>query len=63
MYFDSKEDNSYAVGTDGIKYYGAYSPKQQAYVLPVYNDDGENNVILPEVTITPQDNTDLTGYM
>lgn len=63
MYFDSKEDNSYADGTDGIKYYGAYSPKQQAYVLPVYDDKGENNVILPEVTVTPQNNTDLAGYM
>lgn len=63
MYFDSKEDNSYADGTDGIKYYGAYSPKQQAYVLPVYDDKGENNVVLPEVTVTPQNNTDLAGYM
>lgn len=63
MYLDSKEDNSYSDGTDGIKYYGTYSPKQQAYVLPVYDDKGENNVVLPEVTITPQNNTDLAGYM
>nr|DAD56669.1 MAG TPA: hypothetical protein [Caudoviricetes sp.] len=55
--------SGYADGTEGIKYYGAYSPEQQAYVLPVYNDDGENNVILPEVTITPQNNTDLGEYM
>lgn len=63
MYLDSKEDNSYSDGTDGIKYYGTYSPKQQAYVLPVYDDKGENNVVLPEVTVTPQNNTDLAGYM
>lgn len=63
MYLDSKEDNSYSDGTDGIKYYGTYSPKQQAYVLPVYDDKGENNVVLPEVTVTPQNNTDPAGYM
>lgn len=63
MYLDSKEDNSYSDGTDGIKYYGTYSPKQQAYILPVYDDKGENNVVLPEVTVTPQNNIDLAGYM
>lgn len=43
-----------------ISYYGAYSPEQQAYVLPVYKKEG---VVLPEVTITPKDNTDLGSYM
>lgn len=63
MYLDSKEDNSYADGTDGIdlpKYYGSYDPKQQAYVLPVDKNAG---VILPEIEITPQNNMDLAGYM
>lgn len=59
----NKEDNSYADGTEGVgllKYYGAYDPKQQAYVLPVDRNAG---VVLPEVVITPQNNTDLAGYM
>lgn len=63
MYLDSKEDNSYSKGTNGIKYHGAYSPKDQAYVLPVYNENGQNNTVLPEVTVTPQNNTDLKEVM
>lgn len=43
-----------------VKYFGAYDPKQQAYVLPVYKKEG---VVLPEITITPKNNTDLGGYM
>lgn len=43
-----------------VKYFGAYNPKQQAYVLPVYKKEG---VVLPEITITPKNNTDLGGYM
>ena len=45
------------------KYFGAYSPGQQAYVLPVYNDNGMNNVVMPEVSITPRDNTNLAQSM
>ena len=43
-----------------VKYFGAYNPKQQAYVLPVYKKEG---VVLPEITVTPKNNTDLGGYM
>lgn len=63
LYIGNKEDNSYSEGTNGIKYYGAYSPKDQSYLLPVYNENGQNNVVLPEVTVTPQNNTDLKEVM
>lgn len=43
-----------------VKYFGAYNPKQQAYVLPVYKKEG---VVLPEITITPKNNTNLGEYM
>ena len=43
-----------------LQYFGTYSPKQQAYILPVYKNDG---VVLPEVTITPKNNTNLGSYM
>ena len=45
---------------NSVKYFGAYNPKQQAYVLPVYKKEG---VVLPEITITPKNNTNLGGYM
>ena len=60
---NQNEDNKYADGTDGIslpKYKGVYDPKQQSYVLPV---DKNSGVVLPEIEITPQNNTDLGGYM
>lgn len=43
-----------------IKYYGAYSPKDQAYLLPKTVDkEGMTTIGLPEVKVTPSNNTDL----
>ena len=58
MYYkNSKEDKNYK--SDGIKYMGGYDKKGNM-VLPVTNENGMNNVTLPEVTVTPR-NIDLVG--
>ena len=45
--------------SSGIKYMGGYDKKGNM-VLPVTNENGMNNVTLPEVTVTPR-NIDLVG--
>ncbi|MCS2914009.1 hypothetical protein [Bacteroides faecis] len=45
--------------SSGIKYMGGYD-KRGNMVLPVTNENGMNNVTLPEVTVTPR-NINLAG--
>lgn len=45
--------------SSGIKYIGGYDKKGNM-VLPVTNENGMNNVTLPEVTVTPR-NINLAG--
>ena len=59
--FNFKEGGiiKYQEPSSGIKYMGGYD-KRGNMVLPVTNENGMNNVTLPEVTVTPR-NINLAG--